>query len=346
MRYSIPCNDPFFQANETVNDGTGDFESYYWATAMGCTDQHQICLDANSPGTCSPQLGSVQLSGWILNPSLTMTSTQSAIASQLESILALSTLQQSVLGRGYDALRAASTSIYQLGTWQQYGGLPDDQWIIEVNSWFAVQMANLQRSMVAWVSGTSVPYSGGARTLPASIAAELLCHQQMVPLPSGYQNFQFSSILLIIVLGIVIIVLALVVPSVVVSGKKKKKSESYGWLAWTLDEKLQLHRMAQQSSKWGHEWINQLESVPLTQKLPLESGKKVEEPLGLYQVDFGIGEKAEPQAFIEHETALEAGEVERLTVVAADDAGTGSQVRLVQLKVPSPSQQSIAGSSV
>jgi len=345
MRYSEPCNDPFFLANSTVADGSGDSESFDYATVMGCTDQHEICLDSDGK-SCSQALGSVQLIDWIDHPSLTMTSAQTAIAAQLSSILALSTLQQSVLGRGYNALRAASTSIYQLGTWEQYGSLPEDQWTIEVNSWFAVQMANLQRSMVAWVSGTSTPYSGGNRIVPEGIAATILCHQQMVPLPSGYQNFQFASVLLIIILGVFIIILALVLPTVIVNNKKKKKSESYGWLAWTLDETLQLHRMAQEQSGWGGRWLNELDSVPVAKKVPAEAGNGAEQRLGRYKVVFEHGRDPQHRGFIETGPVPPAGVAQELEVDrdTADEAGTGSNIHLVPCKAPSPSQRSVTAS--
>lgn len=159
MRYSSPCFDPMFFAN--LSTGDGDYESAYWITTMGCTDQHQICLDANAT-ECTPLLGSLQVSEWLF-ASGRMTPGQTAVLDRLFQTLQLSTIQQSVLGRGSNALRATSSAIYQLGTWEQYGSLPATQWTTEVSSWFAVQLATLQRSMVVWVSESIAPYSGGVR---------------------------------------------------------------------------------------------------------------------------------------------------------------------------------------
>jgi type II secretory pathway pseudopilin PulG len=332
-----------FLAN--ISDTYGDFQSYYAVTVMGCIDQHQLCSDSNG-SSCTPLLGSQEVSDWFSSHVEGLSLTQKAIVERLRSILSLSTLQQSVLGRGYNALQATSSAIYQLGTWEQYNNLPSDQWTIEVSSWFAVQMASLQRSMVQWVSGSSTAESHGSRVQPDSndVVSAYLCHQQMIPLPSDYQSFHFLGIIIILVVGGVIILLAVTLPNLVVSIKRKRRATSYGWLAWTLDEKLQLHRLAQENSGWGGAWRSQLEAVPTTQEEVLaNSGRKTGMKLGLYHVVFASASNNHKAKTDDSTARIKAAVLDPRIVELPEEAN--SHIERNERKAPSPYQCSITESA-
>lgn len=145
-------------------------------------------------------------------------------------------------------------------------GLPSDQWMLELQNWFAVNMARLQHSVVEYATGPTdlgslgevIPLAG-VQTLEQS-----LCNSQLVPLPVGYQNFGFLGIMIIVVLGGIMFVLGCIGPKLGCYIKERREHISDYALAWHFDEKLQLHRLAQKGAGWGTKWNIQMGAIPIT----------------------------------------------------------------------------------
>jgi hypothetical protein len=272
MVYNEACDDLWFSAHEQGGDNlTGTFyKSDYWFTALGCTDQHQICRSATDPGSCSELNGHVTMANATLK--LGLNEQQMAVYERLNSALLYATMYNAVNGRGSAALRAAQLVWFGQGSAiQPY--LPPNQWTVEVAGWFAAQMANLQRSMLEYATGPTDLGDDGYVVGPSTLPSQKLCRSQMAPLASTYQNFSLLGIVLILVGGGLLIVLGLTIDVVVGAIQRRWFHDSPGWLGWVLDEKLQLQRMAYEGAGWGV-WQGQTNAIPVTQ---------ANTPLGMYQ---------------------------------------------------------------
>jgi len=133
-------------------------------------------------------------------------------------------------------------------------------------------MARLQRVFVDSAGGPDLASYIKGEWQPFD---DLLCNSQLVPLPTGYQSMNFAAILLVLVIGIIFIVLGAVVPSAVVAISKRRRRDSPGWLAWTLDNKFQLQRLAHESAGWGVPWQRQLTTVPTAGGLGQVGGYRI-----------------------------------------------------------------------
>jgi hypothetical protein len=297
MDYDSPCLDPWFSATQklTAPGVAPYYEADQWSSTLGCLDQHQICLDPSRAGTCTVFNGSLTLP--LQLEGMDLSDTQIAIYTRLDTALQFSSLFNSVNGRGPAALLASQTVYDQFGQISQTS-LPIDQWTKEVSSWFALQMALLQRGVVEYATGPSNLADDGHVVPPVTEASRKLCSQQKVPLANGYQNFSLAGVIAILAVGGFVILVGLLIDVVLVAIQKRWFCDSYGWLAWTLDEKLQVQRLAQQNAGWGGYWIGELDGVPVTRDRELLGNyegagleKKASRPAMVERWDSGMGER-------------------------------------------------------
>ena len=117
-----------------------------YVNVMACTGEHQYCNPTDSQ--CTPLAGASQPFESINTTSMNAIQTTTAM------LIGLSTgqtsLSNSVGGRGAPALRALET-VNDLSQ----APLSPNQWQIEVSSWFATELAKLQRSIVEYATGPS-----------------------------------------------------------------------------------------------------------------------------------------------------------------------------------------------
>lgn len=116
--------------------------------------------------------------------------------------------------------------------------------------------------MVGFAAGSYAHTVPGTALPPIKAASQALCKAQMIPLPSGYQNFSLPGVLIILAVGGLIIFCGYSIDVVVCFIQRKWLNRPYAWLAWKLDAQLQLHRLAQENAGWGLPWARQLDSAP------------------------------------------------------------------------------------
>ena len=152
----------------------------------------------------------------------------------------------SVNSRGASALRASETvnNGFQIA-------LPDNQWITEVSSWFAVSLAKLQQKTVQYA--TRSPYTSDALQLTGPLNKEQanMCKNQIIRSQSGTTSFSMLGISIILVLGGILIMSSLVIDMLVGWIRRKFHWNEHRSLQWTLDEKLQLQRLAYEEAGQG-----------------------------------------------------------------------------------------------
>jgi hypothetical protein len=216
IHFSSSVDDPWFSAHlkfqETVNSDSETlnvtwYNADFLVTALGCADQHQYCNP--NTGNCTP------LSGWVIVDNAQQNLGFNDYQSQTYDLIANPAQDYppyaSVAYQGSSALIVLETVFQGI-----QGPLPNNQWTIEVSSWFATSLASLQRYPVDIASGPSDidTSAGGLITLADDAIEESLCNNQKVHTTGEYQNFSMLGLCIILVVGTVIISLSLAIERV------------------------------------------------------------------------------------------------------------------------------------
>ncbi|KAK2808658.1 hypothetical protein FQN50_004522 [Emmonsiellopsis sp. PD_5] len=274
IMYPSPNDDPIFTTNETRYstpfEDTGYNITVYTgvqgARPLACAEQYEICAP-NKKAT---------------NPQHAPDSSPTAL------LLQAPTIYHALHRRDASVLRAQDTVTHlsQLA-------LPNNQWMIELESWFSVVLALFQRSVVEYALGNINSNIDLNATLASSETVKdmiwrppgemyaRLCHVQKVMFTDGTISFSVFGLAIIFIVGSVIIFLSLVLEPLVAYVQERFKMGEYARLAWILDEKLQLQRGLFQGlarddgdgnagadirSDGGREWTGELDAVPVTKK--------------------------------------------------------------------------------
>lgn len=262
MWYEGPVNDPFYLATTEVPTFTVEgvdfhyYEADQYVSVLGCTDQHQFCNPATGKCTeltaSSPAVKEISAIG--------LNDAQYSTALRLDYFFGYLATYFSVNSRGANALRASETvdDTTQIA-------LPDDQWITEVSSWFAVSLAKLQQKVVQYATGP--PYASPNLELvrPSNKEQVNMCNNQIIRSQDGTISFSVLGVSIILILGGILILTSLVIDTLVGFIRRTFHWKEYKSLQWTLDEKLQLQRMAYEEAGQGH-WSGGADSVPVTEK--------------------------------------------------------------------------------
>lgn len=264
ISYMQPVTDPFFSANIPVithipgsTANTTYYTSDYFVHGLGCIDQHQFCNPTS--GDCTP------LSGYNIafhtSTRLGLTPVQQYTADRLSLTLNFVNMYYSVNGRGSSALRAQE-GVYEL----TQGPLPPTQWMIEVDSWFAVGMAKLQQLVVQYAAGPSVVLDGTYNQKPGDAIGKAMCRRQIVRNGAGGTiSFSVVGVVIILVVGTGAIVMNLFLDIIVGFFQRKfgVLGGDYKRLSWVVDDKLQMQRMAYEEVGMGV-WKGGADAVPVT----------------------------------------------------------------------------------
>lgn len=189
-----------------------------------------------------------------------MSSKQLAIAARIAPQQLALGMYYSVSGRGSGALRA-SESVFDLSQ----VGLPNDQWMNEVSSWFAISLAKVQEIPIRWAIGPSyVP--AGSKLKRASLPEELqLCKSQIILSPGGTISFSVLGIVIIFIVGILLMLLSIFLDLLTSYFRSKLQKHEYKQVQWGLDGIFQLHRLAYEAAGQGT-WTGSFNSIPVTKK--------------------------------------------------------------------------------
>lgn len=232
-------------------------------TFIACTDQHQFCYpNPSSDGSCTPLTGSDYIGAAI--DSMSKTDVQTEISMRIFDGLSGNHILDVASSRGSSSLRAQEA--VSLGSGSISIPLPNDQWMIECRSWFNTALAKLQRSVVDYATGPAHEgYMHYITQDPESDAWQQVCRSQRVKNPGGFQNFSLLGVTLILALGTVVILLGLTIDKIVGLVQRVFFPRAYGRLAWALDSKFQLQRMAFEGAGWNQWDVGTSEDVvPIT----------------------------------------------------------------------------------
>ena len=260
--YEAPVADPFFAASTPYNVSTGDGvnDTYYSSNqdvyVLACTEQHQVCNPTN--GKCTPLSGASQV---IPNlPGLDLNDAQETTVLTMALTISFIDTYSSVNSRGSNALRASETldQGFQIP-------LPNNQWMTEVSTWFAVSMAKLQQRTVQYAIGSSYVPEGLSLVGPANRYQEDICNNTKIQSQSGTTSFSVLGVSIILIVGSLLITTSLVLSTVMDFIRQKRHWKAHKSLQWVLDGKLQLQRLAYEEAGQG-QWSGGTDSVPVTRR--------------------------------------------------------------------------------
>ncbi|KAN0108031.1 hypothetical protein V8E51_007773 [Hyaloscypha variabilis] len=274
---TYPNSDPVFGANiaeNTTEKLFGEYRIIYLAdkavNAIGCIDQYQICnsnllgLDGETM-RCTP-----------LGPAYSLFEASEQIGLNLYQLATVKTLvfafressmSNSVDGRGPSALQAQNTLFTTIDAYQQEVPLPNNQWQIELSSWFAVSLAALQQSLVQKASGpTDILAAGGYILKPAIKYEEAICKRQMIRNVAGYQNFSTLGIAIILIFGSGLVILGLAIDTIAGLMQRHFLKRDFQRLSWVSDGYLQLQRLVYEGAGYD-EWGGCDDEVPVAKEV-------------------------------------------------------------------------------
>ena len=226
-------------------------------TVPACTDQFQFCTP--NTGECTELTGMIAFGEDDQLDQLDLNSYQSATASHIVALLPSLMVWASVQSRGVGALQASETlhgNSIQIG-------LPSNQWMKEVSTWYGVSMALLQRKVVEFATGPSYVPEGYTLAGPLDEYEEKLCKNQKIRTSNGTTSFSVLGVAVILIVGTFLIVTHLVLDLIMQFFRQTFGWKEYKSLQWTLDGKFQMQRLAYEEAGQS-QWTGGASAVPVT----------------------------------------------------------------------------------
>ena len=231
------------------------YNSDHWVTGLACIDQHQYCNLNNLK--CTPLMGSNRTFEWL--EAVGLNNRQMAVVGRIAPDQLALSMYYSVNGRGSSALRAQE-SLYELI--QQ--GLPNNQWMIEVSSWFAIGAAKLQELVVKYATGPQNVPAGTQLLRPTLAADKRQCESQVVLSPGGTVSFSVLGVSIILIVGTLTLLLNSFLSRLTARIRRGLQFSDYKRMQWGLDGVFQLHRLAYEQAGQGT-WSGGAGTIPVTQ---------------------------------------------------------------------------------
>ncbi|KAF2267718.1 hypothetical protein CC78DRAFT_576718 [Lojkania enalia] len=262
IMYIEEVNDPWFSANQTsglyLSTSPGDRKPLYRADdparAVVCLEKYQFC-NPNLPenNSCTPLTGIRQ--AFSLGPGLYQ---DEGIQRRVE--WSLAAIQYMATGfvevSSYvKALLARNKLVVGV-----QGALPNNQWEMELENWFRLTLADLQRSIVDEAAMVKTPFTDEFMTPPPSEDAWKVCRSQKIRSDS-YTSFNILGLTIILVLGGLIIILSVTLPPAI--EWFQRRSNRYSSVEWINNHTLHLQRLAHEGIGVGT-WSFNSQNYPCT----------------------------------------------------------------------------------
>ena len=257
--YNEPVYDPLFRATRKEESPTEFLPYFYFSDvyvrALACADQFQYCNPSNK--ACTPLAGAYTASDKTQWERLGINSIQRSTFDTLVYALQMQHTYFNVNGQGGATLRVSDT--VRVTDMRQDEKLPANQWMIELEDWFAASLARLQQSVLSYATGPSQLYEG----MYVRRGNQELCGRQKFCRSSGYISFSVLGVSVILILGSFLVVLSLFIDTLVGSAMVKLGWKEHKRIHWAFDGDLQLLRFAFEGVDQGS-WTGDMDAVPVT----------------------------------------------------------------------------------
>lgn len=198
--YPAPITDPWFNAQVPVIE-SGKVGPYILYAAqqpvsvLGCTDQTEICNPAirGSKNCTSLPPGFLAHTIASLSAELQLNSRQAGVLSRFYEAIHNGVDIMAEIGNDGGLLASAMTNYWLSAE------LPPDQWILELQHWFAIFLTSIQLGVVEYVTGLDNPSYNHWLT-PPSREEEWMCTNQIVQ-RNDYASFSVLGLAFILCSG-------------------------------------------------------------------------------------------------------------------------------------------------
>jgi hypothetical protein len=269
-----PIEDPWFSANRLhVVDSrfplvTSQYSRDSPISTLGCTEQHKFCT---SNGTCTPFLGFDQVQhvdsfNYALTPHQNVTFDRilrAVTASSFRQIMHFLALTSTPVLAMNSLLIQSHTLSFKL---------PENQWLLELNYWHSVAMAQLQRVIVEWGTGQIAP-EPQFLLAPQTQSDSWFCNNLMIP-STVYQSFSVLAIILIVTTGLLVILVSLTIENCLGWVQERSSRGLARREYWNRDEMLRLQC-----------WISESPTKPTPPPKDFVSVSKHRKALGSFEIE-------------------------------------------------------------
>ena len=138
--------------------------------------------------------------------------------------------------------------------------LPENQWEVEVESWFKLTMADLQRSILEQATGPTEPAMRRFLVRPNTTEEQQVCANQKIR-SNSFTSFNILGLTIIFALCGLITLVSFVLPVAV--ERVQRRRNPYSSLEWIANDTLQLQRLAHEAVGAGT-WRGTLTDCPTT----------------------------------------------------------------------------------
>ncbi|KAK3320191.1 hypothetical protein B0T19DRAFT_488362 [Cercophora scortea] len=242
MFYYQPVDDPYFFAHRAV---TGDEYAtdmnttvYYSSQLFGlmvCSEQQQLC----NPNTnqCTNWNASQGVYDAVQYNTLDLNNAQLATAMAI-----VSSLQHVGGFLGFSARGTSNLMIAEQRGVRSGSSVPPNQWIKEVELWFAANLAGIQNTLLLWIAK---PWpQGHPETLYQFVnltyldldyakhnvtrEKDTICHSQLIRSSAAVQNFSVLALVIVIVICTAVIVAGLLLPGCISFSRNRRRMRGKG----------------------------------------------------------------------------------------------------------------------
>lgn len=235
--YSGTVTDPWFggEYGETSDESLENADINPLISILGCTESQQFCNPQNPSGpVCAVVQGGSNTIDKVKDE-LALNMKQGVTVDRISKAMNNTDLFVVSIVLGAPGL-LASRSV--LGIFSP--PLPPDQWILEVQNWFAIGLANLQLRISRFVTG----YGSGQKDLaiiPPTADERWMCDNQIVQ-RNDYASFSVLGLFMLLGIGLAIISINLLLITVVHRMQPSTALNHLRRVEWDKSETLELQR--------------------------------------------------------------------------------------------------------
>ncbi|KAF7505123.1 hypothetical protein GJ744_001263 [Endocarpon pusillum] len=208
--------------------------------ALGCIERFQFCNpNVSNNFSCTPLGGITQAVQ--LAPDLYQNEVQRAHVKWSATMIISMSAGLSAVSNflGTSSLQSRSTLMEG-----RQSSLPENQWEVEIESWFKVIMADLQRVILEQATGPTQPAIRQFLTRPNNTEEHQVCANQKIRSDS-FTSFNVLGLTIIFALGGLITLISFVLPIAV--ERVQRRRNPYSSVEWIANETLQLQRLAHEA---------------------------------------------------------------------------------------------------
>lgn len=268
IKFTNPVDDLWYSAHKSGNTlsilGSSDekipiYFSDNAVRALGCIERYQFCNPNISRNlSCTPLGGIFQVS-------------ESAIQLYQDEIQqehfnwSASAIKHMAAGVSEIVRRLGTNALLSRITLQEglQSPLPNNQWELEVESWFKATLADLQRSILELSTGPVDPTLRRFLIRPNTTETRKICANQKIR-SNSFISVNILGLTTTFTFGALIIVTSYVLPISVEHIQRRRNR--YSSLEWITNDTLQLQRLAHEAVGAGT-WQGTIDDYPTTAKL-------------------------------------------------------------------------------